>query len=34
MSYSCSVPILMIFFNRPDSFAQVFEKSGRQGLKR
>lgn len=26
MSYSCSVPVLMIFFNRPDSFAQVFEK--------
>ena len=26
MSYSCSVPILMIFFNRPDSFKQVFEK--------
>lgn len=26
MSYSCSVPVLMIFFNRPDSFKQVFEK--------
>ena len=26
MSYSCGVPVLMIFFNRPDSFKQVFEK--------
>lgn len=26
MNYSCSVPVLMIFFNRPDSFKKVFEK--------
>jgi len=26
MEYCCSTPVLMIFFNRPDSFAKVFEK--------
>ena len=26
MAYTCNTPVLMIFFNRPDSFAKVFEK--------
>lgn len=26
MSYSCNTPVLMIFFNRPDTFEKVFEK--------
>ncbi|MBQ7225174.1 MAG: hypothetical protein IJX02_01075 [Clostridia bacterium] len=26
MNYSCSTPVLLIFFNRPDTFAKVFEK--------
>ena len=26
MDYCCQTPVLLIFFNRPDTFAQVFEK--------
>lgn len=26
MKYSCSVPVLLIFFNRPETFAKVFEQ--------
>ena len=26
MDYICNTPVLMIFFNRPDTFAKVFEK--------
>lgn len=26
MEYICNTPVLMIFFNRPDSFSKVFEK--------
>lgn len=26
MDYRCQVPVLLIFFNRPDTFEQVFEK--------
>lgn len=26
MDYTCQSPVLMIFFNRPDTFAQVFEQ--------
>ena len=26
MEYRCNTPILLIFFNRPDTFSKVFEQ--------